>query len=188
MQFGVHLPLAQFGAQAPWSPASLADYTAQAVDLGFTSIAVADHLAWNRPWIDGLIALASVITASAGASLITSVALPVIRHPAAFAKASAAIDILSQGRLVAGLGAGSSRRDYDLIGINFDERWSRFDDAIALLRSIWTKPDAAYTGRYYTVGANELAPPPHQTGGPPLWIGSWGSPAGLRRVARLGDG
>jgi hypothetical protein len=45
MQFGAHLPIAQFGALAPWSPAWLNDYTAQAVDLGFTYIAVSDHLA-----------------------------------------------------------------------------------------------------------------------------------------------
>ncbi len=89
--------------------------------------------------------------------------LPVIRGPVQSAKLLAAIDGLSGGRLVAGLGPGSSARDYEAAGVLFEERWPRFDDSIGALRS--QLPD-----------------------GPPLWIASWGSPAGLRRVARLGDG
>jgi alkanesulfonate monooxygenase SsuD/methylene tetrahydromethanopterin reductase-like flavin-dependent oxidoreductase (luciferase family) len=107
--------------------------------------------------------------------LATTVALVSLRGPAPLAKTLAALDVLSDGRVVAGVGPGSSERDYDAVGVPFEERWERFDEAVALLRSLLL-PDS------------DLAPAPRRPGGIPLWIGSWGSKAGLRRVARLGDG
>jgi alkanesulfonate monooxygenase SsuD/methylene tetrahydromethanopterin reductase-like flavin-dependent oxidoreductase (luciferase family) len=103
------------------------------------------------------------------------VALVVLRGPVQLAKALTAIDVLSQGRVVAGVGPGSSPRDYELAGIPFEERWKRFDEALAALRPLLK-------------GEGEIEPGPQREGGIPLWVGSWGSPAGLRRVARFGDG
>jgi alkanesulfonate monooxygenase SsuD/methylene tetrahydromethanopterin reductase-like flavin-dependent oxidoreductase (luciferase family) len=107
--------------------------------------------------------------------LATTVSLVSLRGPVALAKALAALDLLSGGRLIAGVGPGSSKRDYDAVGVPYEERWQRFDEAAARLRTL-LRADS------------ELAPAPQRTGGIPLWIGSWGSRAGLRRVARLGDG
>ena len=118
----------------------------------------------------------------------TSVALPVIRGPVALAKSLGAIDLLSGGRLDAGLGPGSSAADYALAGIPFDERWARFDEAVAAVRALWDVDAPPFVGRFYDTTGVRLAPPPAQPKGPPIWIGSWGSTAGLRRVARLGDG
>ena len=63
--------------------------------------------------------------------------LPVVRGPFALAKALAALDLVSGGRLVAGLGPGSSAADYALGGIPFEERWPRFDEAIQVVRALW---------------------------------------------------
>ena len=65
------------------------------------------------------------------------IALPVVRGPFALAKTLGAIDILSGGRLDAGLGPGSSAADYALVGIPFDERWARFDESVAAIRALW---------------------------------------------------
>jgi alkanesulfonate monooxygenase SsuD/methylene tetrahydromethanopterin reductase-like flavin-dependent oxidoreductase (luciferase family) len=91
------------------------------------------------------------------------------------AKTLAALDLLSGGRVVAGVGPGSSERDYEAVGVPYDERWKRFDEATASLRRLLGED-------------SPLEPSPPRRGGVPIWIGSWGSKAGIRRVARLGDG
>jgi alkanesulfonate monooxygenase SsuD/methylene tetrahydromethanopterin reductase-like flavin-dependent oxidoreductase (luciferase family) len=109
--------------------------------------------------------------------LATTVLLPVMRGAAATAKTLAALDVLSEGRLIAALGPGSSERDYAAVNIPFDERWKRFDVSVAEVRALLEG-----------TADLKLEPPPRRPGGIPLWIGSWGSKAGLRRVARDADG
>jgi alkanesulfonate monooxygenase SsuD/methylene tetrahydromethanopterin reductase-like flavin-dependent oxidoreductase (luciferase family) len=118
----------------------------------------------------------------------TSVSLPIIRGPVATAKTLGIIDLLSGGRLEAGLGPGSSEADYHAAGIPFDERWPRFEESVAAIRSLWDAGAPPFVGRFYDTTGVTLAPPPAQPKGPPIWIGSWGSQAGMRRVARLADG
>ena len=72
--------------------------------------------------------------------------------------------------------------------INYEERWKRFDEAIQVLRSLWRGDSVGFTGRFYSTAGIDLEPKPLQKLTPPIWIGSWGSDAGLRRVARHGDG
>ena len=72
--------------------------------------------------------------------------------------------------------------------VSFDERWVRFDEAVSAMRALWDVNGAPFVGRFYDTTGVALAPPPAQPKGPRIWIGSWGSDAGLRRVARLGDG
>ena len=93
--------------------------------------------------------------------------------------------MLSGGRVVAGLGPGSSERDYASVGIAFDERWPRFDESVRAIRGLLR--GESFGGRYYEI-TGPLEPLPTRPGGPPLWIGSWGSEVGLRRALRLGDG
>jgi len=103
------------------------------------------------------------------------------------AKTLAAIDVLSGGRLVAGVGPGSSADDYAAVGIGFQERWRRFDEAVQVLRAL-LHGGVGFEGEFYSTRGVQLEPRPVQRPGPPIWVASWGSPAGLRRVARLGDG
>jgi alkanesulfonate monooxygenase SsuD/methylene tetrahydromethanopterin reductase-like flavin-dependent oxidoreductase (luciferase family) len=187
VKFGAHLPLMDFGGN-PYTLAHLAAYTETARDLGYDVIAVNDHLVWFAvPWLDGPTALASIVPYSGSMQLFTTVALPVVRGPVPVAQALAAIDRLSGGRLVAGIGPGSSEADYAAVGIDFDERWVRLEEAVATLRSLWGRSRPRFEGRFYSAQI-ELKPGPITPGGPPIWIGSWGSKAGLRRVARLADG
>ncbi len=120
-------------------------------------------------------------------TLATTVSLSVVRGPVPLAKALTALDVLSEGRLIAGVGPGSSSRDYEVVGLPYDERWSRFDESVAILRAL-LRGEEAPPARYYALPDVELAPRSHREGGIPIWIGSWGSEAGLRRVARLADG
>lgn len=121
-------------------------------------------------------------------TLATTVSLVSLRGPVPVAKALAALDVLSDGRLTAALGPGSSKHDYDAVGAPFDDRWARFEEAVKILRALLGHASAPPHARYYSLPHADLLPSPRRDGGMPLWIGSWGSAAGLRRVARLGDG
>jgi len=121
-------------------------------------------------------------------TLATTVALPVVRGPVPVAKTLAAIDRLSGGRLLVAVGPGSSPDDYAAVGLDFTERWQRFEEAIGALRALWRPDGAPFVGRFYSTDGLSLEPRPAQPNGPPIWVGSWGSAAGLRRVARLADG
>jgi alkanesulfonate monooxygenase SsuD/methylene tetrahydromethanopterin reductase-like flavin-dependent oxidoreductase (luciferase family) len=180
----VHLPLMDFG-DARWSVGRLVEYVETATALGFEAVCANDHMIFATPWLDGPTALASVVAASGDARLMTTAANPVTRGPVALAKTLAALDQMSGGRVVAGLGPGSSAKDYASVGVPFDERWSRFDDAVRAVRALLD--GQAYDGRYYAC-PEALEPVPASPGGLPLWAASWGSAVGLRRAARLGDG
>ncbi len=156
---------------------------------GFAAVSANDHFVFSTPWLDGPTALASVIDRTGGMTVATTVTLAVLRGPMALAKTLAALDVLSEGRLIAGLGPGSSERDYEALGIPFEERWKRLEEVIPVLRALLDgKPAPERTAYYRVPPGMKLEPPPRQEHGIPLWIGSWGSEAGLRRVARLADG
>ena len=187
MDFGVHLPLMDFGGH-PYTLRHLADYADAARRLGFAAVSANDHMVFAVPWLDGPTALAAVLGHSGQMTLTTTVSLPVVRGPVPLAKTLSAIDRLSGGRLVVAVGPGSSERDYAAVGIDFAERWRRLDEAIHALRALWSQDGEPFVGRFYSTEGIDLRPAPAQPAGPPIWIGSWGSPAGLRRTARLGDG
>jgi alkanesulfonate monooxygenase SsuD/methylene tetrahydromethanopterin reductase-like flavin-dependent oxidoreductase (luciferase family) len=121
-------------------------------------------------------------------TLATTVSLPVIRGPVPLAKTLAAIDRLSDGRLIAAVGAGSSEKDFECVGLGYAERWARLDESIHVLRALWRSEAMPFVGRFYSTEGVVLDPTPARPGGPPIWVGSWGSKAGLRRTARSADG
>ena len=184
MEAGVHLPLIDFAGEG-LSPQRLAGTVDAARECGFAEVSANDHFLFSAPWLDGLMALASVVERSAPMSLVTTLALANLRGPVPLAKALTALDILSGGRLIAGVGPGSSRADYEAVGVPFEDRWRRFDEVAPLLKAALQPGSSGAGDRPPLPG---LSPEPAQSGGVPLWIGSWGSAAGLRRVARVGDG
>ena len=186
MDLGIHLPLMEFGDEG-LSRGRLERSVDAARGCGFAAVSANDHFVFSTPWLDGPTALAAIVERSGDMTLGTTISLAVLRGPVALAKTLAALDILSEGRLIAGVGPGSSKRDYEAVGVPFEERWKRLDEAVVMLRSLLRGEVPAGDG-YYPAPEARLAPQPRQSGGVPLWIGSWGSEAGLRRVARLGDG
>jgi alkanesulfonate monooxygenase SsuD/methylene tetrahydromethanopterin reductase-like flavin-dependent oxidoreductase (luciferase family) len=186
VEFGVHLPLIDFGSRPSLS--AIKAYVRAAAAQGYRYLCANDHLSFSRPWLDGPTVLAAVVEESGDMTLATTVSLPVLRGPVPLAKLLATIDVLSGGRLVVGVGPGSSAVDYAAAGLAFHERWRRFDEAVPVLRALLHRNADDVEGEFYSTRGVTLEPPPLQRPGPPIWIASWGSPAGLRRVARLGDG
>jgi alkanesulfonate monooxygenase SsuD/methylene tetrahydromethanopterin reductase-like flavin-dependent oxidoreductase (luciferase family) len=187
VEYGAHLPLMDFGGH-PYTLDHLATYTKTAAQLGFDALSVNDHMVFSVPWLDGPTALAAVLEHSANMTLATTVVLVTVRGPVPVAKTLGALDRLSGGRLVVAVGPGSSAQDHAAVGLDFDDRWPRFDEAIGALRALWRPDGAPFVGRFYSTEGVALEPRPAQRNGPPIWVGSWGSAAGLRRVSRLADG
>ena len=148
MELGVHLPLMELGDEGQsWS--RLEATTTAARDCGFAAISANDHYLFSTPWLDGPSALAAAAPASGGLDLAITIANVVLRGPVALAKALVAIDVVSGGRVVAGVGPGSSANDYDAVGIPFEERWPRFEEATALLRALLRGTQPPAEQRYY---------------------------------------
>lgn len=186
-EFGVHLPLIDLEGVG-WSSAELGEFARVANGLDYRYLCANDHLLFSRPWLDGLSALAAVAGSSGDMTLATTVTLPAVRGPAPLAKALSAIDVLSGGRLIVGVGPGSSARDYEAVGVDFDERWSRLEESTQALRALLHEGVPAVEGSFYMTEGIELEPRSPQSPGPPIWMGSWGSKPGIRRVADLADG
>lgn len=187
MDLGIHLPLMEFGEEGQ-SLERVASAVDAARECGFTTVCANDHFLFATPWLDGLTALAAVVERSGELTLATTIALAVLRGPVPLAKALAALDVISDGRLVAGVGPGSSSTDYEAVGIPFEQRWPRFEECVAVLRTLLRGDPPPSRLRWHAVPDERPAPAPRGREGVPIWIGSWGSEAGMRRVARLADG
>ena len=175
----------------------------KAESLGYDSLSVNDHIVFRTGWLDSLTTLSAVAAVTDRIKLGTSVLNIVVRSPVICAKSLSAIDILSCGRLfAAGVGPGSHKGDYDVCGIPFEQRWSRFNEALEILHMVWNNEDREYdnmksptpsstdyNGKYYRLEKISIEPKPFQKPHPPIFIGTWGSSdVGLRRVAKYGDG
>ena len=193
IKLGVHIPVMGFDGNEPTKEQiiSLAQY---AEALGYDSLSVNDHIVFHTSWLDAIATLSAVAAATTRILIGTSILNIVVRNPVVCAKALAAIDILSSGRLFAGVGPGSHIGDYDACGIDFNERWPRFSEALEILVKLLNSSNNCsgepldYNGKYYTLKDMLLTPKPVQKPHPPIYVGSWGSDAGLKRLAKYSNG
>ncbi len=128
-------------------------------------------------------ALAALSRDTTGIRLGTSVLCNSYRHPSVLAKMAATLDVISEGRLELGLGAGWFKREFEAYGIPFPpagERVSALGEALEVMKAIWTQPNPVYKGRFYTLDGAICDPPPQQKPHPPLWVGGEGD-----RVQRI---
>ena len=213
--FGVHLPVMGFDKtnhekkgidESPNTREQILSIIKKAELLGYDSLSVNDHIVFRTSWLDSLSVLSVAAAVTDKIKLGTSILNIVVRTPVICANALSAIDVLSSGRLfAAGVGPGSHKGDYDVCGIPFDQRWSRFEEALEILNKLWDHTQAeqeddydskrleseivTYNGKYYQLEKVSFAPKPYQKPHPPIFIGTWGSSeVGLKRVAKYGDG
>ena len=187
--FGAHLPVMGLGNEKI-SRDKILSYAEKAEELGFDSLSVNDHLVYRTEWLDSLTTLASAAAVTRKIRLGTSILNIVLRNPIICAKALCAMDVLSSGRVFAGVGPGSHRADYDVCGIPFEERWGRFGECLEILSLLWSHPKSSieYSGVFYRLDKVAITPAPLQKPHPPIFVGSWGSDTVLRKAAKYGDG
>jgi probable F420-dependent oxidoreductase len=117
----------------------------------------------------------------------TSVLVLPYRNPVNLAAEAAALDVLSDGRFVLGVGAGWMAEEFRALGIDPAERGPRTDEHIEVLRTLWTQDPASFDGRFTRFDGIVLATRPRTEGGPHIWVGG-NTDVALRRALRLGDG
>jgi probable F420-dependent oxidoreductase len=138
-------------------------------------------------WLDPMVTLSMVAAVTERVRLGTSVLVLPYRNPVNLAAEAAAIDVLSDGRFVLGVGAGWMEEEFRALGIDPAERGARTDEHIEVLRALWTEDPARFEGRFTRFDGLVLATTPRTEGGPPIWVGG-NTRVALRRALRLGDG
>lgn len=198
MKFGIHNPSWLYG-ENPYDMFEGIKAKAQwAEQQGFVWFSVMDHViqipgvgAPDEPFMEGwtvLAALAAVTNKIRLGTLVSSVAY---RNPALLAKMAAGVDVISRGRLTFGIGAGWYDAEYRQYNWEFPEkpviRIAQMEEAIRLVKTMWTQPRATFHGYYFSVNDAILEPKPVQKPHPPIMIGGSGEQLTLRAVARVGD-
>lgn len=159
--------------------------------LGFRSLYRSDHYFVVTPRAELDAFLSMVIAAQESQRLRFGIAVtPVMfRRPVDVGRMAAQIDVLSHGRFVLGLGAGWYEPEHRAFGVPFPptaERFDRLDEAITLMRTLWTADSATYHGEYYKLEGARLVPQP-PPGRPEIMIGGGGEKRTLRIVAKYAD-
>ena len=194
IKFGVHIPVMGFDGNEP-TREKVISLAQHAEALGYDSLSINDHIVFHTSWLDAITTLSAISASTTRILVGTSILNIVVRNPIVCAKGLAAIDILSSGRLFAGVGPGSHRGDYDACGIDFNERWPRFSEALQILVGLVSNNGNnsssmpfSYKGKYYTLKDIILTPKSIQKPHPPIYVGSWGSDIGLKRLAKYSNG
>ncbi|MFI6583368.1 LLM class flavin-dependent oxidoreductase [Embleya sp. NPDC050493] len=166
----------------------------RAEDLGFHAAYTYDHLSWRsfreHPWFGAVPTLTAAATATERLRLGTMVTSPNFRHPVTLAKDLAAIDDISCGRLIAGIGAGGTGFDATALGgqpWSPRERADRLAEFVPLLDRLLSEPAVTQEGTYYTANDVRMIPSGRQRPRVPMYIAATG-PRGMRLTARHGEG
>lgn len=176
LKVGIQLPEVERVVRWP----ELAEMARTAEAIGLDSIWVGDHLLYRDegpqpvgPW-EAWSTLAALAAITSRVELGPLVAATSFHNPAMLAAKANAVDEISGGRLILGLGAGWNEAEYRAFGFPFANRVSRFEEAFTIIRSLLRDGHADLRGDYYAVTDLPLMPPPRRAGGPPLLVGSRG--------------
>lgn len=180
IKFDVHLPAIGFNhAQA---------FAELAENLGFYCVSFGDHIFMNMtlsrsvapnprtPKLECYTTLAALAAVTKRVRLMTNVTPMGFRNPALLAKMTSTLDVISGGRLIAGLGTGWLREEFDACDIPFPdnrERTDRLAEGISILKSMWTEEETNYRGRYYSIEHGVNFPKPVQKPHPPIMLGGF---------------
>jgi probable F420-dependent oxidoreductase len=151
-----------------------ADAARKAEDLGYSTLTLPDHFGDQLAPVPAMMAAAAATTTLRVGTLVFC---NDYRHPLILAKEAATMDLLSDGRLEFGLGAGWMKTDYEQAGITYDppaSRVDRFEEAIAVIKGLFAEGPFDFRGRFYTISGHEGLPKPVQRPHPPIVIGGGG--------------
>ncbi len=173
----------------------VARVAAAAEAAGFHAFGFTDHPAPSQRWLeagghdalDPFVAMGFAAARTTTLRLIPNIVVLPYRNPFVVAKAGATLDLLSGGRFTLAVGAGYLKREFAALGVEFDERNELFDEALAVIRAIWTTDDVTVEGRHFSARGVTAHPLPATRPHPPIWIGG-NTGRARRRVVEHGDG
>jgi probable F420-dependent oxidoreductase len=178
----------RFGVNV-WRAGSRAEWVARArklEDLGYSVLTVPDHLA---DLFAPMPALVSAAEATKRLRVGTNVLNNDLRHPVLVAREAATVDLLTDGRLQLGLGAGHMKSEYDQVGLDFDPggtRVERLAEAVTIIKRLFTGEPLTFAGEHYRLTGHKIEPLPVQRPHPPILIGGNG-PRLLTLAAKEAD-
>lgn len=203
MKFALHA----VGCGSTARPEMLAQVARKAEALGFESVWIPEHLAvpvtMRTPYPyaadgkfpggpqvalhDPFVALAFVAACTSRIRLGTGVFVLPLRNALAVAKAAASLDVLSNGRLLFGIGVGWLEDEFEAVGMPFRDRAARTREAVRMMKQLWTDDTPSFEGKFHRFAPLGFNPKPVQKPHPPLILGGE-SAAALKRAAEVGDG
>jgi probable F420-dependent oxidoreductase len=191
MQFGLSLP--HFWQVA--SPVAIRRVAQRAEQLGYEGIWVSDHIVipdsavdrFGSVFYEPLTVLGFAAACTSRIRLGTTVIIVPYRNPLVTAKVLSTLDVLSGGRVTAGLGVGWTEDEFKALGVPFKERGALSDEYIAVFKALWTQDKPTFRGQYMHFDNIAFEPKPVQKPHIPMWIGG-NSKRAIRRAVALGDG
>jgi probable F420-dependent oxidoreductase len=168
---------------------------AAAEAAGFDACFVTDHPAPDVKWLasgghhalDPFVALSFAAAATTRLRVQTHILVLPYRNPLLTAKSVLSLDVLSGGRVILGVAPGYLKPEFAALGVDFDERNELTDEAIDVMRRVWSEDEVAAEGRHFRTRGTSMRPHPPQQPYPPIWIGG-NSTAAIRRAAERGQG
>ncbi len=200
MRFGFALP--QVGSLA--GPEAVATVAKRAEELGYDSLWVLDRILWPvnprapYPIGDGSLPVqyksvldpVETLTFAAAHTSRVALATGILNipwyNPVLLARRLTTLDVLSGGRLRAGFGIGWSPDEYEAAGASWQDRGKRADEAIEILKKIWTTDPVEFQGKHYRIAKSFIGPKPVQKPHPPIYLAAF-TPSALKRVAVMAD-
>ena len=192
LKFGVFLPFYAFQAKNPNEQFRLLkNIVLECETLGYDSVWLDDHLMYNNwPILESWTTLSALSSLTSKIRLGTMVSCNQHRNPALLAKTAATLDVLSNGRLEFGIGAGVQEAEHIAYGFDFPKprvRVERLGEALEVITRLWTKEKATYQGKHYSLKDAVCEPKPLQKPHPPITVGGSGEKYTLKVTAKYAD-
>jgi probable F420-dependent oxidoreductase len=188
MKFGIWYDFRNPGPwRRPWKQLyeSLLEQITWADSLGFDSVWLSEHHFTDEGYLPSVFPMLATLAArTVRMRLGTAVLLAPLHHPLRLAEDAAVVDQISGGRLELGLGPGYRPEEFAALGVPRNQRGSRTDETLEVLKAAWAGEPFSFRGRHFTFDDVIVAPPPLQQPHPPLWIGG-SSLNSARRAARF---
>jgi alkanesulfonate monooxygenase SsuD/methylene tetrahydromethanopterin reductase-like flavin-dependent oxidoreductase (luciferase family) len=165
-----------------------ADVFRSAEELGFDGLFTGEHLLFHRPVWDAVSMCTAMACATERIAIGPAATIAPLRHPTLLAKEFAGVDLISDGRLILGLGVGGDNpKEFEASGVPLERRGRRTAETIEILKRYFSGERFSYHGELFQLDDVWLDPPPARPGGPPIWVAGRRDPT-VRRAALLGDG
>lgn len=196
MRFAITYPMHTHPSHPELADGSGVAALARAAETaGFGGLGFTDHPAPSQRWLqagghdalDPFVAMGFAAAHTRTLRLIPNIVVLPYRNPFIVAKAAATLDLLSQGRFTLAVGVGYLKREFAALGVDYDERADLFDEALSVIRAVWTGDDISVDGRHFSARGITAHPRPISQPHPPIWIGG-NTAAARRRVAEHGNG
>lgn len=167
------------------TPPLIAEFARRTEAGGCEALWCLDRLVYENP--DPLMALAAAAAVTSRVRLGTSILLAPLHSPVVLAKQLATLDLVSNGRLIVGIGVGWRPDDFAAAAVPYAGRGGRTAEMIRIMKQVWSGEPIRHHGKYFTIECGPVGPAPVQRPHPPVWMGAI-QEAALRRVARIADG